>query len=76
MKVDTSPEKIGKMCYDPFFGVRDYVDGKTTAEELWQAMGECAQYVARVIADREGQSRPPAAVKMMGLGAASIARQR
>ncbi|BCZ76146.1 hypothetical protein [Komagataeibacter phage phiKX2] len=64
-KVDTSPEKIGKMCYAPFFGTMDYVGGRKSAEELWQAMGECVQYVARVIADREGQSRPPAAVRMM-----------
>ncbi len=64
-KVDTSPEKIGKMCYAPFFGTMDYVGGRKSAEELWQSMTECVQYVARVIADREGQSRPPAAVKML-----------
>lgn len=48
-----------------FWRMLNYKDGEISAEEMWQAMGECAQYVARAIADREGCSRPPAAVRML-----------
>lgn len=43
----------------------DYSEGNRDAAEVWQTLTEYAQTVARMIADREGQSRPPAAVKMM-----------
>ncbi|MBY4639638.1 hypothetical protein K6L44_06435 [Gluconacetobacter entanii] len=43
----------------------DYLSGHRPAEAVWQTVGEYVQTVARMIADREGQSRPPAAVRMM-----------
>ncbi|MCE2579601.1 hypothetical protein LDL36_14080 [Komagataeibacter sp. FNDCR1] len=43
----------------------DYLAGHRPAEVVWQTVGEYVQTVARMIADREGQSRPPTAVRMM-----------
>lgn len=42
-----------------------YSNGHHTAEVVWQALSRYAQAVARMIADREGRARPPAALRMM-----------
>jgi len=43
----------------------DYLAGHRPSEAVWKTMTEYVQTVARMIADREGKSRAPAAMRLM-----------
>ncbi|MFW6681765.1 hypothetical protein [Komagataeibacter intermedius] len=57
--------QIGQTAGDAIGASLKYLSGEQSSEEVWRFVCGFAQCVARMIADREGRSCPPAAVKMM-----------
>ncbi|WP_102323860.1 hypothetical protein [Komagataeibacter saccharivorans] len=53
----------------------DYLAGHQPCETVWQTVTEYVQTVDRMIADREGKSRPPAALQLMVPGC-EVSRER